>query len=60
MEPPLAKSPEIVLIVSRKGGSAWLSSVWVGRCSRRLFVFGRLSWRVLRGWPERINSSILS
>jgi len=30
VEPPLAKPLEIVLIVLRKGGSTWLTSVWAG------------------------------
>jgi len=30
VEPPLVKSPEIVLIVPRRGGSTWLTSMRAG------------------------------
>jgi len=45
VDPPLAKPSEMVLIVSRRGGSAGVISVWVGWGSWLAGWVGRLSWR---------------
>ena len=44
VDPPLAKPPEMVLIVSRRGGSARVTSVRAGWGSGFAGWFGRLSW----------------
>jgi len=56
VDPPLAKPPEMVLIVSRRGGSARVTSVQADWGSWFAGWFGRLSWRESRGgrrWSER-------
>ena len=62
MDPPLAKPPEMVLMVPRRGGSAGVMSVrassgswlvgWAGRLSRRESCGGRL-WSDRGGWRDR-------
>ena len=44
MDPPLAKPPEMVLIMPRRGGSAGVTSVRAGWGSRFAGWFGHLSW----------------
>jgi len=56
VDPPLAKPPEMVLIVPRRGGSAGVTSVRAGWGSWLVGWLGRLSWRESWGgrlWSER-------
>jgi len=56
VDPPLAKPPEMVLIVPRSGGSVGVISVRAGWGLRLVGLLGRLSWRESRGgrrWSER-------
>jgi len=45
VDPPLAKPPEMVLMVPRRGGSVGVMSVWAGWGSRMVGWAGRLSWQ---------------
>jgi len=49
VDPPLAKLPEMVLIVPRRGGSIGVTLVRAGWGSWFAGWFGRLSWRESRG-----------
>jgi len=49
VEPPLAKPPEMVLIVPRRGGSSGVTSVRAGWGSWFAGWFRHLSWRESRG-----------
>jgi len=56
VDPPLAKPPEMVLIVPRRGGSTGVTSVRVDWGLWFVGWFGRLSWRGSwegRRWSER-------
>jgi len=56
VDPPLAKPPEMVLIVPRTGGSAGVTSVRAGWGSWFAGWLGHLSWRESRGghrWSGR-------
>jgi len=56
VDPPLAKPPEMVLIVQRRVGLAGVTSVRAGWGSGFEDWFGHLSWRGSQGgrrWSER-------
>jgi len=61
VDPPLAKPPEMVLIVARRGGSVGEMSVRAGWGSRLTGWAGRLSWRgscAGRLWSDRGGGGI--